>query len=482
MQHHSHYQQQQAVDPTVSDLEAEIVAINKERKRWERKRVRLQQQLSRAQPAAQATTAQTPPPASTAADAATTNSNSTPPSDGGADVTAQPSPKRRVVLRGGVQEAITKLQSKPSLDEEKIAPSTSETTTTAAIPQLPATTAVSSTSSVERVRGRRMFAGLLSHLSAASTTLTRDRTTLAQQQRMQQPDQPTTNHNTTQQLTDALSRCQQVESSLHKKHVEYRRRCMHSLHQQTERWKDEWLWTDDSSSERPTVAWRVREMTQVWQVVREEEDKRRRERKRKERMKRGEEDEDVVEARRRREGWREEDESELRRLIQLDADSRQEPFPTLAADRDGDDSIMDERSQKQSQQASFYKPPGRRQQPPSSHSRDGRASVQWQHSDVRRHHSGEWQREASEQQKDDRDSRPMGGSKRRRDSIEDDRERDGRRSRAAHRRPAVDEFGRDVHDNDSPIAVEEETIEERTAREKAEKLKEEETEKLLTVD
>lgn len=432
-------QQQQPFDSTHSQLEAEIVAINSERKRWERKRIRLQQQLARAQVSAGAAAPTTSPASATT----TSDSSNTAPSGSSVDATVDvPANKRRVVLRGGVQEAITKLQTAPSDDEQR-AHSTSD---------------AASQPSVDRVRSRRMFAGLLSHLSAASTTLTRDRNTLVQQQRMQQPlPPPLTQHNTTQQLVDSLGRCQQVEAALQRKCVEYRRRCMWIVYQQSEQWKAEWLWTtEDSDQQQPSIAWRVREMTQVWQVVREEEAKQRREKRRQARMERGEEDEELVEARRRREGWSAADESELQRLILLDRDSRQHTLSTLAADTDRHDSGRETRPQQQSQQASFYKPPARRQQQPSD---------DWQHSDI--------------------DRRDSGGSKRRRDSVSDEDGRDGRHSRAAHRRPSVDEFGRDVDDGwKSAVEAEgkeeeQETAQDRLAREKAERLKDEETERLL---
>ena len=326
-----------------------------------------------------------------------------------------------------------------------------------------------------------MFAGLLSHLSAASTTLTRDRTTLAQQQRMQQqlPGQHTT------QLTDALSRCQQVEAALHKKRVEQKRRWMHCLYQQSEQWKADWLWTttDDGSEQQPPIAWRVRQMTQVWQVVKEEEAKPRAERRRKARMEQGQEDEEAVETRRRREGWSDQDESELQRLVQLDRDSRQDSIPILAPDGDEATSRPARPHQQHDRHhADMYRPPGRQQQQPSNSQRD-RPSSGWQHSDIGRRHSGEWAQQASEQKTDTGGDRRNGGSKRRRDrtSDDDDRAADGRRSRAAHRRPSVDEFGRDVHDDDS-AAEGGEMLEETTAREKAEKLKDEETERLLNVE
>ena len=463
---------QQPSDPSHTELEPELSDISKERKRWERKRLRLQHQLAHTPPLTGTAVAQSTPPAGDPS--SVISSSNTPPSDVSADVAAQPPYKRRVVLRGGVQEAITKLQGK-SQDEEKSsagaveAPST-HTSTTAALPLL-SPTPPSVTSSVDRVRSRRMFAGLLSHLSAASTTLTRDRTTLAQQQRMQQPPSPAPN--TTQQLADALSRCQQVEAALHRKHIEYRRRRAHSVYQQCEQWKADWLWTADDGEQQPTIAWRVREMTQVWQVVREEEAKQRTQRRRKARMERGEEDEEVVEARKRREGWSEEDESELQRLIQQDRDSRQDAFPTLVPDSGGH---VGGRPQQQPQQASFYKPPGRRQhQPPPTH-RSERSSANWQHSDISSLHTVGPHNARSDRQ--------VGGNKRRRDSLSDDDERDGRRSRAGHRRPMVDEFGRDVHDDDDdwPAATQAETAEDRTAREKAERLRDEETERLLNVD
>ena len=487
-------QYQQSVDLTHSDLQAEIAAINKEIKRWERKRLRLQQQLAHAQTATPASEAAHTNTNNTVATAtATSTVSGSDGRSGAADVVVQPPPyKRRVVLRGGVQEAITKLQSAPHKDEHNNntphttdTPQPAHTTTTAPSPtaaaavQAPASS--TSTASVDRVRNRRMFAGLLSHLSAASTTLSRDRPTLAQQQRLQQP---AAQHNTTQQLNDALSRCQQVEAALLKKHIELRRRSMHGLYQQTEQWKDDWLWTaDDGSEQQPCIAWRVREMTQVWQVVRDEEAKQSRERRRKARMMHGEEDEEVVEARKRSEGWSEEDESRLLRLIQQELDSRQESFPTPAPDRGRDDSSGSARPQQSVQQTSFYRDPARRRQP-LQHNRRSDSSREpadeWQHSNVgNRRDSGERQRDTGESYKGDGGSKYADSNKRRRDSVENDR--DGRRSRMSHRRSSVevDEFGRNVHDEDWSTAVEEETGEARMAREKAEKFRDEETERLL---